>query len=108
MLGNTLAHVSGITAALASSDLCVNSAEASVGDCFWSNDVSQGISVTPKQLIFLNPFITFPQPVGMIPFSFGSKNVMESSESDVIYTLIETDLIPAENQQAPALEVISR
>lgn len=108
MLGNTLAHISGIEEALASSDLCVNSAEASVGDCFWSNDISQGISVTPKQLIFLNPFITFPPSSGMIPFFFGPTSFEESSESDVIYTLIETDLNPAEYQQTPALEVISR
>lgn len=97
--------VLGITAALASSDLCVNSGEASVGDCFWSNEVSQGISVSPKQLIFLNPFISFPQAPGVIPFKFGSKDVSEPSEDDVIYALIETDLFPIFDQPAPALEV---
>jgi hypothetical protein len=102
----TLCCIPGITAALASSYLCANSAEASVSDCFWSNDVSQGISVTPKQLVFLNPFITFPQPPGVIPFKFGPKDLPESSNGDVIYTLIETDFIPADNQQTPMLEVI--
>lgn len=96
-----------MTAALASSDLCVNSSEVTVGDCFWSNDFSQGITVSPKQQLFLNPFITFPQPNGTIPFSFSPKNQPETSRGDVIYTLIESDLLPLMNQPEPALEVCS-
>jgi hypothetical protein len=91
--------------ALATSDLCINSGEASVGDCFWSNDVSQGISVAPKQLIYMNPFITFPSAPGIIPFSFSEKDVEVSEKDNKIFTLIETDLLPHFNQQASALEV---
>lgn len=94
---------------MASSDLCVNSSEASVGDCFWSNDVSQGISVTPKQLIFLNPFISFPQPLaGHVPFHFKAIDGPEAVGDDVIYALIEADLLPLFNHPVPALEVIYR
>lgn len=96
----------GVTAALASSYLCANSAEATVGDCFWSNDVSQGISVSPKQLIYLNPFISFPQSPSTIPFKSTLQVVAESAESDLIYTLIETEL-PDENR-TQSLEVIAK
>jgi hypothetical protein len=61
--------------------------------------------VSPKQLIYLNPFITFPQPPSLIPFKFSPGDAGESAESDVIYTLIETDLLPEENR-APGFEVI--
>lgn len=94
-----------MTSALASSDLCVNSGEASVDDCFWTNDVSLGISVSPKQLVYLNPFISFPQAPGLIPFSVASRDAPDTSSGDIIYTLIETDLVPLFNQQVP-LEVI--
>lgn len=100
----TLTTFAGISAALASSYLCTNSAEASVGDCFWSNDVSQGISVSPKQMIYLNPFITFPPPTTLIPFKYGSGDSEEPIGSDVIYTLIETDHLPDE-YRVPSLEV---
>lgn len=94
-----------MSAALATSDLCVNSGEAFVGDCFWSNDVSQGISVAPKQLIYLNPFITFPQAPGLVPFSFKDRDINLSKKDETIFTLIETDLLPLFNQQTTALEV---
>lgn len=96
---------SGITAALVSSDLCVNSSDATVSDCFWSNEVSQGISVAPKQLIYLNPFVSFPQPPGLIPFSVGTTDAPESSRGDAIYVLLESDLLPTFNREAPAIEV---
>lgn len=99
-------HVSGITAALATSDLCVNSSEATVNDCFWSNDISQGISVTPKQLIFLNPFITFPTSPGFVPFKFACHEAPDTTADDVIYTLIETDLLPPTSQSS-SLEVLN-
>jgi hypothetical protein len=95
----------GIAAALATSDLCINSGEASVGDCFWSNDTSQGISVAPKQLIYMNPFITFPPAPGIVPFRFCEKDITVSDKDDKIFTLIETDLLPHFDQQASALEV---
>jgi hypothetical protein len=95
-----------MTVAFATSELAVNSSEATVGDCFWSNEVSQGISVSPKQQIFLNPFVTFPQPPSLIPFKVSLKDVSDNAGDDVIYTLIETDLLPISHQQAGALEVI--
>lgn len=93
----------GIATALASSDICVNSAEATVQECIWSNDVAQGISITPKQIVYVNPFITFPTPPSLIPFPFSEQNVPESSKT--IYALIEVDLNPEENQQLPPFEV---
>lgn len=87
-----------------SSDLCVNVGEAVVGDSFWSNEVSQGITVSPNQLIFLNPFITFPQPTGLIPFNFEAK-ALDGFSDDAIYALIEADLLPLLNHPVPALEV---
>lgn len=94
----------GIATALASSDICVNSAEATVQECIWSNDVAQGISITPKQIVYVNPFITFPPPPSLIPFPFSEQNVPESSKT--IYALIEVDLNPEENQQLPPFEVL--
>lgn len=101
-----MTFVLGISSALASSELCVNSGEAYVDDCFWSNDVSMGISVSPKQLLYLNPFITFPLAPGLIPFSVTNKNNPDNNSGDAVYTLIEIDLLPLLNQQAPSLEVI--
>jgi len=91
--------------ALASSDICVNSSEATVHDCFWSNDISQGISISPKQILYINPFITFRAPPSLIPFSYSVKNLPEISENDVIHALIEADLIPDTNLSLPVLEV---
>lgn len=89
---------------MASSELCVNSGEASVGDCFWSNDVSQGISVSPKQIIFLNPFVSFPQPPSLVPFAVTAGDAPELL-GETIYALIEADLLPHLDQQGTALEV---
>jgi hypothetical protein len=91
--------------ALASSDICVNSSEATVHDCFWSNDISQGISISPKQILYINPFITFPTPPSLIPFSYSVKNLPEFAKNDVIHALIEAELIPDTNLSLPVLEV---
>lgn len=95
----------GMVTALASSDICVNSSEATVHDCFWSNDISQGISISPKQILYINPFITFRTPPSLIPFSYSVKSLPEISEKDVIHALIEADLIPDTNLSLPVLEV---
>lgn len=84
--------------------MSVNFNEATVSDCFWSNDASQGMEVTPKQLIYLKPFVAFPQSPGPTPFKFTHRDV-NSNEDSVIYALVETDLIPLFNQQDPALKV---
>lgn len=91
--------------ALASSDICVNSSEATVQDCFWSNDISQGISISPKQILYINPFITFPTPPSLIPFSYSVKSVPEITKNDVIHALIEAELVPETNLLLPVLEV---
>lgn len=90
---------------LASSDICVNSSEATVQDCFWSNNISQGISITPKQILYINPFITFPTPPSLIPFSYSVKSVPEITKNDVIHALIEAELVPETNLSLPVLEV---
>jgi hypothetical protein len=94
--------------AVAASEICVNSAEATVQDCFWSNEISQAISVSPKQIVYINPFITFPTAPSLIPFSFDKTDVPESIRGDVIHALIEADLNPHENRNAPTLEVRKR
>ncbi|XP_070491225.1 uncharacterized protein Hcs isoform X2 [Chironomus tepperi] len=91
--------------ALASSDICVNSSEATVQDCFWSNDISQGISISPKQILYINPFITFPTPPSLIPFSYSVKSVPEITKNDVIHALIEAELVPETNLSLPVLEI---
>lgn len=96
----------GMATALASSDICVNSAEATVHDCFWSNDVSQGISISPKQILYINPFISFPNAPSLVPFTYNSNNFPELSKNDVIHALIEADLVPEFNSSHPVLEVI--
>lgn len=95
-----------MVAALASSDICVNSAEATVQDCFWSNEMSQGISIGPKQILYINPFITFPSAPSLIPFSYSPKDIPESNKNDVIHALIEAELIPDFTSSShPILEV---
>ena len=96
-----------MVAALASSDLCLNSSEAAIQDCFWSNDFSQGISISPKQVLYINPFITFPAPPSLVPFTYSVKNLPEISKDDVIHALIEADLIPDSDLSSPVLEVSS-
>ncbi|KAG5672282.1 hypothetical protein PVAND_002419 [Polypedilum vanderplanki] len=95
----------GMATVLAASEICSNSGEAVVHDCFWSNDLSQAISVTPKQILYINPFITFPIAPNLIPFSFGNTNIPDSTKNDVIHALIEADLNTQENANAPALEI---
>ncbi|KAL7018719.1 hypothetical protein ACKWTF_010880 [Chironomus riparius] len=95
----------GMVTALASSDICVNSSEASVHDCFWSNDISQGISISPKQILYINPFITFPTPPSLIPFSYSAKNLPDIGKNDVIHALIEAELVPETNLSLPVLEI---
>jgi hypothetical protein len=41
----------------------------------------------------------------MIPFWFNSSDVADSMGDDVIYALIEADLVPLFDQPTPALEV---
>lgn len=96
----------GIATAFASSDICVNSSEATVQECIWSNEVAQGISIAPKQIVFVNPFISFPPPPSLIPFSHADhRSVSTSSKNDVIYALIEADLNPEENMNEAVFEV---
>lgn len=89
----------GIATALASSDICENSAEATVQECIWSNEIAQGISILPKQIVYVNPFISFPTPPSLIPFPCGEEIVPDSN--DVIHALIEVELNPEENQLPP-------
>lgn len=98
----------GMATALATSEICVNSSEATVQDCFWSNDISQAISVAPKQIVYINPFITFPLAPSLIPFSYSKvDNNVDSTKNDVIHALIEADLNPQqqENHNIQVLEV---
>lgn len=64
--------------------------------------------MSPKQLVFLNPFISFPQPAGHVPFQFKATDGPEADGDDVIYALIEAELLPLFNHPEPALEVIYR
>jgi hypothetical protein len=103
-----IAFVIGIATALASSDICVNSSEATVQECIWSNELSQGISILPKQILYINPFITFPPPPSLIPFCSTSQCVSDLSnrkENDVIHALIEAELNPDDNRDRPIFEV---
>lgn len=97
----------GMATVLATSEICVNSAEATVKDCFWSNEISQAISVLPKQILYLSPFITFPLAPNLIPFSFSNADsVLDSTRKDVIHALIEADLNPQqENFNIQAVEI---
>lgn len=96
----------GIATALASSDICVNSSEATVQECIWSNELAQGIAIAPKQILYVNPFITFPPSPSLIPFSYASeKSLPQSSKGDFVYALIEADLNPEDNHNRPVFEV---
>lgn len=91
--------------AFATSDLCLNSSEATVQECFWSNEMSQGISIAPKQILYINPFITFPTPPSLIPFSYSVKDVGDLNSDDIIHALIEADLNPVDNKDLQVFEV---
>jgi hypothetical protein len=96
---------SGGSSSFAVSELGTNSSSAGVVDCIWSSENSQGISVMPKQVIFLNPFVTFPPPPSLYPFKVSNLNAMiDSNMSGIIYTLIEADLLPMSS--LTSLEVI--
>jgi hypothetical protein len=73
----------------------------------WSNELAQGISIAPKQILYVNPFITFPPSPSLIPFSVSAEGCLpQSSKSDVIYALIEADLNPEENKNQSVFEVM--
>lgn len=90
--------LAGISSALASSSLCVNSGECWSDDCFWSNESSQGFSISRKTVL-LNPFITFPNALSTIPFKFVSNDIELDGCSNIFYTLVETGLLPLVSSQ---------
>ncbi|CAO1443290.1 unnamed protein product [Diamesa serratosioi] len=93
-----------VNAGSITSDLCSNQYNSTIIDCFWSNDYSRGISVTPLQKLHLAPFITFPDSTSKIPFNFTSTNDLVIVNEDAIYTLIETDLFPSNDQAGLQIE----
>ncbi|CAO1422133.1 unnamed protein product [Diamesa hyperborea] len=97
-------NVDDLSATSITSDLCSNQYNATIIDCFWSNDYSQGVSVTPLQKIHLAPFITFPESPCKIPFNFTSTDDLVIVNKDAIYTLIETDLLPSDIQAGLQIE----
>lgn len=95
----------GGSTSFAVSELGTNSSSAAVVDCIWSNQNSQGISVMPKQVIFMSPFVTFPSPPSLYPFKVSNSDVLvDLNVPGIIYTLIEADLLPMSSLSS--LEVI--
>lgn len=77
----------------ASSELCKNKKESRIIDSFWHRDLGRGCSVQPKQVISIDPWITFPVSPHSIPVNIQS-NSRESDPETAIYVLVEAKAFP--------------
>lgn len=71
-----------------SSELCVNQRESRIVDSLWHSGTQRGCSVQPRQIISINPWITFPQLPLNIPIKM-NEVAHEQTPEKKIYMLVE-------------------
>ncbi|XP_055375458.1 biotin--protein ligase isoform X2 [Condylostylus longicornis] len=77
------------------SELCTNRSQARISDFLWLRNNQRGCSLIPLQKLHLAPWISFPEPPNLIPFELSqSKLELQLNEDNLIYLLLETDVIP--------------
>ncbi|XP_059610986.1 uncharacterized protein LOC132257934 [Phlebotomus argentipes] len=82
-----------------SSELCSNSLQARIRDVLWHNGTQRGCTLFPKQTVYLSPWISFPKPPTLVPFSCQSNGLAVDEESQV-YLLLETDTLPVSSESS--------
>lgn len=82
------ALLSDFTDVPVSSELCLNQREARIVDVVWHEGAQRGCTIEPRQIISVNPWITFPRTRLNIPIKMNSSRVGEQL-SEPIYVLVE-------------------
>lgn len=89
----------------ATSDLCTNASQARISDVIWHENDRQGIALTPKQHVLLDPWISFPQAPNLIPFEVQTHAGLQLDEQQLLYALLETQIFPVEPRSSNVLMV---
>lgn len=92
----TLFALVDCTHAAATSDLCTNASKARIADVIWHEDDRQGIALSPRQQLLLDPWISFPQSPHLVPFEVQPTLGLRLDEEQLMYALLETQLSPVE------------
>lgn len=81
---------------LVASDVCVNHAKARVVDMLWHYDSLRGVAISPKQILWLNSWTSFPNGSSLIPVDLdaNSSTQLELDENNIVHLLLETELMP--------------
>lgn len=94
---------------VATSDLCTNASAARIADVIWSADDRQGVALTPKQQLTLEPWIEFPAAPSLVPFDVGPGTFRWAKEHDEsaakLYVLLETLAEPVRVKENSVLRV---
>lgn len=93
------------THAAATSDLCTNASKARIADVIWHEDDRQGIALSPRQQLLLDPWISFPEAPHLVPFEVQPTQGLRLDEEQVMYALLETQLSPVEPRSNNVLMV---
>lgn len=72
-----------------SSELCTNQREGRIADVLWHHNTQRGCTIKPRQLICIDPWITFPRAARLnIPIKMND-SVIRSQIADPIFMLVE-------------------
>lgn len=77
------------TDATISSDLCMNQRDARIVDVLWHHGSQRGCTVKPRQIVSINPWITFPKSPLNIPIKFTGPVAESPAGPDSIFMLVE-------------------
>lgn len=72
-----------------SSELCLNQREANIEDVLWDRGHYRGYTVHPRQVISINPWITFPRTPLNIPIQIMGARASHEMPTKSLYMLVE-------------------
>lgn len=100
------------TRTVATSDLCTNATAARIADVIWSSDSGrqQGVALTPKQILCLEPWIEFPAAPSLVPINVTGQAspaaaAAAAGAEPVLYVLLETQVEPVRQKENNVLRV---
>lgn len=81
-----------------SSEHCCNHQAATIQDLMWFRGNQRGCSILPQQKVFLGQWISFPSEPNLFPVNHEKLTSFIDQASEV-FVLIETDTMPALNEE---------
>lgn len=81
-----------LTHPTATSDLCTNASKARIVDVIWNAPKRQGLVLTPKQHLQVDPWISFPVAPHLVPFEVQLRPALRLDEDELVYALLEMGL----------------